>query len=240
MYKLIDKFFTTSFLRSLKTEEEASQSLSLHPFITVARDPGSGGRPIAERVAKKLNFDFYDDALIEAIAKSSRKRTKIIKQVDEKTRSTIDDVIHNLFNPEYISDTTYINHLTKVVLALAHKGKAVLVGRGSNFIAPYTEGLNVLVTAPKQVRIERAVKYEKISKKVAKRRVEKISEQRKQFVSQYFSKDYTNPKYYDLIINTEYFDIDGASDLIISAFRKKFPTLGEFMKSQIKKTGKLY
>lgn len=210
------------------------------PFITIARDPGSGGKPIAKLVSQKLHFEFYDRQLIESISKSARRRKDIITSVDEQTRSAIQDIVHNFINPEYISDTTYINHLTKVILTIIHKRPCVILGRGANFIAPSTHGLNVLITAPKQVRIARAIEFDKLTPKEAKKQIDKISKERRQFIAQYFHKSYTSPNHYDLILNTSYYNIDASSDLIISAFRKKFPSFKELIKTTLKKTGKLY
>jgi cytidylate kinase len=193
------------------------------PFITIARDPGSGGKPIAQLVAKQLKFKFYNKALVEEIAKSAKLRSQVIKNVDENTRTYIQDVIHGLFNPEYISDTTYIKHLSRTILSIAHQGKAVILGRGANFIVHKDEGLNVLVTASKKTRVQRAITYEHISRSEAKDRIYKISHQRSEFISQYFRKYYTNPKHYDLILNTDHYDIESASKVIICAFAQKFP-----------------
>jgi len=220
--KLIDSVFKR--LGSASSSSSKHPKLSTSPFITIARDPGSGGKPIAHEVAKNLGFEFYDRALIEAIAKSAKRRHQVVDNVDERTRSAIQDLVHNLFNPEYISDTTYLNHLTRVVLSLASQGKVVILGRGANFIIPRQESLNVLITAPKSVRISRAIEYEHINQKEAKKRIEKISKERRDFVSQYFNKRYANPNYYDLIVNTQYLNLDQATELVISSFRAKFPS----------------
>ncbi len=237
---LLNQVFDRANLQSIVNQKNTSPKLTSKPFITIARDPGSGGHPIGKLTAQKLGYNFYDDELVQQIAKSVKKRKKVIEKVDERTRNAIQDIVHSLFNPEYISDTAYIKHLTKTVLSLTSQGSCVILGRGSNFIAPRSDGLHVLITAPKQVRIKRAILYEKISHKVAKNRVEKITKERKDFVSQYFNKSYSNPKYYDLIINTDYYDINAASDLVIAAFRKKFPTITEAIKTTLKKTSKLY
>lgn len=206
----------------LKNRIKNLERMALQPFITVARDPGSGGKPIAQAVAKRLKFKFYDDALIEEIAKSVKKRKKVIEEVDEKARGLIQELVHQLLNPEYISETAYINHLIKVTLGLAHQGKAVFVGRGANLFTPPAEGLHVLVTAPKWVRVKRAVEYENIDKPEAVERVTKITSERKKFVSTYFGKNYTNLNYYDLVINTRFFSIEAATDLVVAAYASKF------------------
>ena len=238
MYRLVNKVFERLQLETNRQKPE--QVLSQNPFITIARDPGSGGKPIAKLIARKLEFKFYDEALIEAIAKSAKRRKQIIAQVDEKSRNVIEDLVHNLFNPNYVSDETYIKHLVDATLAIAHKGKSVILGRGTNFIAPAADGLHILVTAPREIRIKRAIKFEKVTKKKALSIIDKVSKEREAFVSQYFGKDYSDPAYYDLIVNTEFFDLEMASDLIITAFRKKFPTVSEMVKTRIKKTGNLY
>lgn len=219
IHHLIEKVFIKKQLGPLSHE---SLDLFSKPVITVARDPGSGGKPIAQQVAKRLKFEFYDDSLIEEIAKSARRRKGIIKGVDERSRNLIEDLVHNLFNPEYISEEVYIKHLVKTVLTLANQGKAVFLGRGTNLIIPNTASLDVLVTANKQIRIERAIKHEGHSLRKARQIIDKYSKERREFVSGYFKKGYHNPIYYDLVINTEYFTVNQARDLIISAFEKKF------------------
>lgn len=209
------------------SSEELDAYRALAPSITIARDPGSGGNPIAHSVAERLGMKIYDDALIEAIAKSAKKRKEVISAVDERTRNLMEDTIHSLFNPDYISDVTYFQHLVRSTLAVAHEGNAVILGRGANHILSPHDTLNVLVTAPYAVRVARAIQYEGISSDEAKKRIAKISTERREFVSEYFHKSYSQALSYDVIINTEYLDIDSSSRIIIKAFRNKFPNWRE-------------
>ena len=192
------------------------------PFITVARDPGSGGRPIADRLAKKLGFEFYDEQFVTEIAKSAKARSEILREVDERSRSQVDDLIHNVLNPEYISERRYIKHLCKVVLHRARKGKVVLLGRGANFITPNAFGFHVRITAPYRVCVSRAVQFEGVSHKKARNIIGKITAERAAFVRQYFGKNIFNCKYYDLTLNTTYMTLDDAVETIITAFKSKF------------------
>lgn len=236
--RLLEKAATWFGLRrrveEFYTQEMNGLNVSKAPSITIARDPGSGGHPIAIEVAGRLGMKFYDEALIDKIAKSTQMRREVIRRVDERTRSVIDDIVHSLLNPDYVSDVTYVQHLVQSTLAIGHEGNAVILGRGSNFILSRQSSLDVLITAPYQVRVERAIQYEGISHDEARDRIAKITNERKGFVSDYFGKDYTNSNYYDLIINTEHFDIESAAKVITYAFRKKFPTWKEKMVSAIR------
>jgi cytidylate kinase len=220
--KLVDKVFKQDELVEDILEEGASGPY-FEPFITVSRDPGSGGKPIAELVAKRLGFTFYNKKLLDEIAKSANARRETLDNVDEKTRSLMDDLVHNVLNPEYISERRYITHLCKVVLSVAQRGKAVILGRGSNFITPRAYGLHVRITAPYRVCVSRAVRYEKVPYKKAREIVGDVMNERAAFVKQYFNKDIINPKYYDLSLNTTNLSIEAAADIIIYTFEKKFP-----------------
>lgn len=194
------------------------------PFITISRDPCSGGAPIGREVATRLNFQFYDRELIEEIAKKSKLRREILEQIDERGRTTIQDMIHSILDPDYISDVTYLRQLSKVILSLAYKGNVVILGRGASFMTPRDRGLHVRITAPLSVRIDRAVMYEGLSPQKARDLIGKHERDRKEFVRQYFDADIRRPEYYDLVVNTEFLDVDETADIIVTTFRRKFPT----------------
>lgn len=197
-------------------------SHSFRPIITVSREPGSGGRPIAEMVAKTLRFELYDEKFIEDIAKSTKRRADLIKSVDEKARGIVTDVLQSILNPDYISDMTYIRHAAKVILTRAHRGKAIFLDRGANFIIPTEWALRVRIQAPYAVRVARAVKHEGIDATRARSIIQKHDAERKDFVRQYFDKNISNANSYDLVLNTTHMTLEDARDLIIFAFKKKF------------------
>jgi cytidylate kinase len=193
------------------------------PFVTVAREPGSGGAPIAKLVAAKLGFELIDEQIIDEISNSTKKRREIIKAVDEKSRTKIEDLVHSTFNLEYMDEETYVLELVRVVLAYAYRGKTVILGRGANFITPFARGLHVNITAPYKVRVQRAMDFEGHSEARAKEVIAEVEKERKDFVKQYFRKDISKSNSYDLTINTTYFGVEQSSEVIVHAFNQKFP-----------------
>lgn len=193
------------------------------PFITIAREPGSGGVPIAQAVAKKLGFICLDEQVVDEIAKSTQLRKDLIKAVDEKHRSHVEDVVQSLLNTDYVDDIKYVTELTKVLVTYALRGKVVVVGRGANFLTPFSKGLHVNITAPYEVRVQRAMQHEGIKRKKAEQVIAKVEKERKEFVKQYFRKDPTKINSYDLTLNTTHFTVEQARDVIIDALWRKFP-----------------
>jgi len=192
-------------------------------FITVSREAGSGGKLIAKKVAKALKYELYDKKLIELTARKAKKREQLISSLDEKERGLMDDLVHSLLNPNYVSEQTYIKNLCEVILSVARKGNCVILGRGSNFITQDHGGLHVRIVAPFLVRAGNTAQYEKRTIYNARERVRKFDKARKEFVKQYFGKNPSNANYYDLVINTTYMTIEQVRDIIVCAFKKKFP-----------------
>jgi len=207
----------------VKEVEAEPNSRFTKPFVTISREPGSGGKPIAGLVAKNMGFSLYDRKIIEDVSKNVHERKALMESIDEHSRSAIDDIIHSAFNPDYVSDIRYIRSLSSTILSAAIQGNVVILGRGANFITPFDKGLHVRICAPYLVRVERTIKFEHITKEEAIREIRRTDEQRKEFVRQYFGKDVSNPNYYDIVINTMVMSIEDAAVLIIEAFKHKFP-----------------
>lgn len=223
-YQLVNKALRYFNLKNTlqKAASSPEDDSYLTPFVTVAREPGSGGAPIAKAVAEKLGFEYVDDQIVEEIARSTRKRKAIIEEIDEKSRSRIDDLVHSVLNLEYLGDEEYITELVKIIIAYAHKGKSVIIGRGANFITPFGKGLHVNITAPYPIRVQRAMDYEGLNQQQAKEVIAKVEKEREDFVQQYFSSNIKQRNVFDITINTAYFSVNQASNVIIEAFKQKF------------------
>jgi len=224
-YPLINRMVKRLSLRDKRTKISGSalyQSFE-KPFITIAREPGSGGAPIAKELAKKLGYNLVDQQIIGEVAKSTKKRRAIIKRVDEKSRSKITDLVHSLLNKDYVDDLKYMTELTKVILTYASQGHVVILGRGSNFITPLARGLHVSITAPYSVRVQRAMNYEGFDRATAKQIIADVERDRRRFVKQYLSKDPSKANAYDITINTTHFTVKQACDIIETSFYGKFP-----------------
>ncbi|MFH0943293.1 MAG: cytidylate kinase-like family protein [Candidatus Beckwithbacteria bacterium] len=215
-------------LKVVPSFDKGYKKFRMKPFITISREAGSGGKPIAKIVAKKLKYNFYDKQLINLIARKANKRKALIESLDEKERGMIEDIVHSFFNPDYVAEETYFKHLCQITMTLARKGNCVIVGRGANFITSDYGGLHVRIVAPFLVRSGYTAQYEGYSIYEARERVQQHDKERKEFIKNHFSKDPSNANYYDLVINTADLKQETVVEIIITAFKKKFPNWKNF------------
>lgn len=194
------------------------------PDIVISRDPGSGGKPIAQKLAKKLGWQFFGKELMLKLAKELDIPEDEFAHIDEHSRSFFADLFHSVFNPSYVSDIHYINHLKHMLTHAAKGGDMVILGRGANLILPPDKCLRVRITASFEQRVKNTYQFEgNKTKEEAAAWVRHVQTRRNQFIRQYFGVNPHNPWNYDLVISTDHLTIDQATQLIIQAYFIKFP-----------------
>ena len=180
------------------------------PVITLSREPGSGGRVIAETLAKELCFDIFHQGLIHQIAESAHVHHRLLDTLDEKGMNVLEEWISSLVNEHHLWPDEYLKHLLKLVGIVGRHGGAVLVGRGSNFILPPERRLRLRVIASRQVRIENVARQYKVSQEEAKRRIIRTESERRAFIRKYFNADISDPSNYDIILNMDILTVKAA------------------------------
>jgi cytidylate kinase len=105
----------------------------------------------------------------------------------------------------------------KVIGTIGRHGRAVIIGRGANFILPADQQFRVRITAPQNLRIEHVARDFNVSHDEAKRRIIRTESDRKAFVRKYFNADIADPMNYDLIVNTATLSVDNTVDVISAA-----------------------
>jgi cytidylate kinase len=190
------------------------------PVITIAMQPGSGGSLIAGKVAERLAFDWYHRDVVEQIAKSAKIRSTVVNTLEKKRRTGVEDFISSLIEDQYLHPDSYLNYLLLVINTIAKHGRAVIVGRGANFILPPEDIFSVRVIAPLETRVRNVAVAYRVSTKEAKKRVMQRQSKRKAFVRQAFHADISDPLHYDMVINTGKISIEAAVDGIIGAVKR--------------------
>ena len=191
-----------------------------YPVITLSREPGSGGRLIARGLAEKLGLDLFDQEVVHEMAKSANISTRLVETLDEKGVSTLHEWVSALVDSRHLWPDQYMQHLMKVVGIIGEHGRAVIVGRGANFIIPKDMKLSIRIEASLDVRVKNIANEFGVPEEEARRRAIRTESDRKAFVRKYFNADIADPMNYDMVINTGKFSIPEAIDMIASLYPK--------------------
>lgn len=201
----------------IQQQEKPEEEEAIAPVVTVSREPGSGGRIVAQNLAARLGFELYHQEVLHEMAKRAEVSDQLLATLDEKGLSILEDWISSLVDDRHLWPDQYLRHLMNVIGTIGKHGRAVVVGRGANFVLPPEQRFRVRITAPQRLRIENVARDFSLSHEEAKRRVIKTESNRKAFIRKYFNADIADPTNYDLVINTATLTVANAVDVIGAA-----------------------
>lgn len=191
------------------------------PVVTISREPGSGGRIIAEKLAEKLEFDLFQQEVVHDMAKDADISVRFLEILDERALTTLDNWIASLVDKRYLWPDKYLHHLMKVIAAIGKHGASVIVGRGANFILPPEIRISIRIIAPFEFRCRHVADEFGLSMDEAGRRITKTESTRRSFIRKYFNTSIADTNNYDMLINTGFMSIDEVVHIMAELVKKR-------------------
>lgn len=210
--KDVDKLVEDQVIRWQREKKEKPGHV-----ITLSSEAGAGGGWIARILATDLQMNIVGSELIHKVAESANMSDKVIQSLDEKSISFFDSLISSFFESRHIWPNEYIRHLSLVMHTNAEHGNIIIIGRGGSFILK-DKAFRVRVIAPLQTRVEKMMRDRKMSEKEALEHVKKFESDQIAFIKKYFNEDISDPRHYDILVNTENVGIETAAESVKKAF----------------------
>ena len=203
--------------------------------VTISRQFGSGGSDIAHLVAKNAGLNYIDQAIIDEVAQRSGIDARFAASSDEQASGIASHILEaiqasNPFTMNYNTlfhtnlsrrqsrDLAYLHLTQRVIMDLASRGNAVIVGRGSQFLlhnAPRT--LHIFIFSPLPYRIEYVMKTYQLDRGQAELLIEQRDYEQDTYLRRYYGSDGHQSSLYHLLINTSLFSFDLAAEFICRA-----------------------
>ena len=181
-------------------------------IITISREMGSGGIPIAHKVADQLGYKLIDGEAIMEAAKSYGLSPEAVEQADEKPPHFVDTLDSKQFLDLHLIEL--------IILEAALKGNVVIYGRGGqDLLKDISSVLRTRIIAPFEDRVERWAEREWLDPDRARYLVRKSDQQRAGFIKYYFDRNWEESIHYDLTINTQRLSEDTAVKIICDSIK---------------------
>jgi cytidylate kinase len=183
-------------------------------IITISREMGSAGIPIAHKAAEKLGYTLVDGEAIRKLAPQYGLSPEALEKADEKPPAFI----------AHLDDQIEIDlhQIELIILNYAQQGNVIIYGRGGqDLLRELNSVFRVRIIAPFEERVERWAEREWIDPDLARTLVRKSDQQRAGFIKYYFDRDWADPLGYDLIINTLRLSDETAVKLICDGIKDR-------------------
>ena len=200
-------------------------------IITIARQYGSGGREIGERVAELLGIPIFDKELIKDAATKGSLNEDVIKNADESAANSLlytlamgSNVLGTTMHFGYkmpINDKLFILQ-SEAIKEYASNGSCVIIGRCADYVLrdePNT--LKIFIYGDLDHRKARiAERHPEIKSTQIIDVINKTDKRRASYYNFYTGNKWGKYDNYDMALNSSTLGIDGTAQLIAAAVKK--------------------
>ena len=215
----------------LARRSSTADTTTIHPFITISRQAGTGGHDLAERIVEHFSHDedpelgghwqVFDQRLCEIAAADPRFARSIepllAEEYHTKTENLFRQILHATLDQDVVMERVF-----RVVRAVATIGRAIIVGRAGNEV---TRGMGPAVSlrlvAPFDDRIARVASRDGIDPRAARDRTQRTDLHRARLLKSQFGVDIDDPTRYDLTINSAALAHDDITATVAELLRRR-------------------
>ena len=202
-------------------------------IITIEREFGAGGTPIAEKLAEKLGWKLWDQSLTAEIAELAQVDHSEVERLDERCESLFYRLMKVYMRGSYerslpvaglehFDADSMVAFIKRVVERAASEGNCVIVGRGSTYsLRDRDDAYHVFIYAPWEEKM-RLLRDAGKSRAEAEELLSTIDRERAIFIRRYFGKEWPNRHLYHLMINSKIGD-----EAVIEAILREVAALNE-------------
>lgn len=204
------------------------------PFvITISREVGSGGGSVGRKLAEKLNVNYINKQLMQALEEKFNLTSGGIEHLKSKKKNWFTDLFEQLtpapkatmkvggytFSREFQEAVTIedIFEAEKEILnAIADEGSCVITGRSAFFVLKDRPNkVDIFITASKEMRIERIMAKQNLSREDAIKLMETIDKGRDNYVKRFTNLSRYDMRNYDLLLDMDCLTEDQAVEKIL-------------------------
>lgn len=193
-------------------------------IITISRQYGSGGREIAQKLAKEFQVPFYDNELITQAAKESGfAESAFLKAEDKASNSLLYSIamgISTYGNQDFgfaglsIDDRIFLAQ-ADTIRKIASKGPCIIVGRCADYVLKEVPNVvNIFICADLEFRVQRAIQLYDLPKEKVAENVLKKDKRRANYYNYHSNEKWGRMGSYHMSIRSDFGGVDHAVSCI--------------------------
>jgi cytidylate kinase len=199
-----------------------------HYVITITRQFGSLGRPIAKRMSELLDIEYYDRDIVDQAAQKLKLPVSLVDEEEEKATKQSANPFSRMQFPLGKGTSSTQDKIFEaqenIIRFLAEKNNCIIVGRCSDFILSEVErSIHIYIYASYEARLRHCVKELHMEEAEARRTMKCVDEARDSYHMQYAGYLPDDKRHKDILIDSSLFGVEGTAAFLADAVKRKFP-----------------
>lgn len=188
-----------------------------HTIISISRQYGSGGKEVAELVAKKMKVRCYDRQIVYLAAEQMGESDLDIDSILEDVYKTPESNLGSMGAYGFEAVPFYnrmFREQAKTIRRIADKESAVFLGRCADAVLKdYENCYSFFIYADEEYRKHRAAEF---YNNQSVKEMDKENKTREKYYNYYTGQKWGEPKNYDMLLDTSRLSLEDAAELIIN------------------------
>ena len=185
--------------------------------VTITREFGSMGRPIATRLSELLHVDYYDRDIVEAASK------KLISNEEEKDTTGFFEMLFPLGTGTSDRQSRIFQAQSGIITALAAKESCIIVGRCSDYVLrDEPDAFHVFVYADYKDRLANCMGPLGMKEEEAKKMITEVDKARNRYHKRYAKFSSSDPAHKHLIINSGLLGVEQTAQILAEIVQMRF------------------
>ena len=195
--------------------------------ITITRQFGSMGRPIAKRMAEMLGIEYYDRDLVDQAAEKLNLPVSVINEVEEKANSLAKNPFFRMASPLGSGTTTTQDKIFEaqqnIIKFLAEKETCIIVGRCADFtLSEMENAIHIYIYASYEARLEHCIKDMGMEETEARRMMAAVDKARESYHVNFTGYTPDDKSHKDILIDSSLLGVEGTAGYLVELVKKKF------------------
>lgn len=192
--------------------------------ISITRQFGSLGRPIARRMSELLEIEYYDRDIVEKISEHMNLPVTTISDLEERyTKNSLFNMIFPLGFQTVEMQHKIFDVQTKIINEYVDKENCIIVGRCSDYLLRNHENcVRIFIYAPYEARLKNCVETLHMDENEAKKMIFEVDKARSNYHKHFAGCNLGDRKYIDFSIDSSLLGPDETAEALADFVKRKF------------------
>lgn len=189
-------------------------------IITIQRQFGSLGRPIAKKLSEILQIEYYDRDILEIASKELNRTREELRDYDEKSYSKMKYPLG--FGTPKMQDYLFSVQQCVISELATYDKSCIIVGRCSDYILRHLKNtINIFIYAPYEKRLKNCIDVLGMSETEAKDMIAKVDKARDNYHQYYTGLPAATTNGRQIMIDSSFVGVDETAEMLAEMIKKR-------------------